>query len=169
VGTSSGHRLESLTETYASFAVVIGLLTWMYLGAQVTFLAAEVNVILTKRLWPRALHPEEMTEADRRTLRVLAETEERREEQEVQVRFAGETVNGPASRTDPAGTVAVMSPSPKPDGAAARIAKVAIGTLLARSVFLFVARLLRRRRVRSAAPGGPGRPPARRAARRTPG
>jgi YihY family inner membrane protein len=163
-----GHRLESLTETYASFAVVIGLLTWMYLGAQVTFLAAEVNVILTKRLWPRALHPEGMTEADRRTLRALAETEERREEQEVHVRFAGETGNGPVSSTAPGGTPSVQSPSPTRDGAA-RVAKVALGTLLARSAILFVARLLRRRRVRPQAPAGRGRPPARRSARRTPG
>ena len=31
-----GHRLESATQTYGFFAVVIGLLSWLYLGAQVT-------------------------------------------------------------------------------------------------------------------------------------
>jgi YihY family inner membrane protein len=166
-----GHRLESATEVYGAFAVVIGLLTWMYLGAQVTFLAAEVNVIRAKRLWPRALHPEEMTEADRRTLRALAETEERREEQEVEVRFAGESGDGPVSRSVPAASpvsLPVVAPSRR-DGAAARVAKVALGTLVARSVILFVARLLRRRRVRPLAPAGRGRPLARRAGRRTPG
>jgi membrane protein len=82
-----GHRLESASETYGFFAVVIGLLTWLFLGGQVTLIAAEVNVVRTKRLWPRSLDPEDLTEADRRTLRELAEVEERREDQEVQVTF----------------------------------------------------------------------------------
>ena len=166
-----GHRLESTTDVYGAFAVVIGLLTWMYLGAQVTFLAAEVNVILAKRLWPRALHPEEMTEADRRTLRALAETEERREEQEVEVRFAGESGDGPASQSVPAASAASLpfvAPSRR-DGAAARLAKVALVALLARRLILRIAGLLRRRRVTPSTPAGRGRPPARRAGRRTPG
>jgi membrane protein len=82
-----GHRLESASETYGFFAVVIGLLTWLFLGGQVTLIAAEVNVVRTKRLWPRSLDAEDLTEADRRTLRALAEVEERREDQEVQVTF----------------------------------------------------------------------------------
>jgi membrane protein len=82
-----GHRLESASQTYGFFAVVIGLLTWLFIGAQVTLLAAEVNVIRTKRLWPRSLDPADLTEADERTLRALAEVEERREDQEVDVSF----------------------------------------------------------------------------------
>jgi membrane protein len=82
-----GHRLESSTETYGFFAVVIGLLTWLFLGAQITLAAAEVNVVRRKRLWPRSLDPEDLTEADKRTLRELAEVEERREEQRVDVSF----------------------------------------------------------------------------------
>ena len=93
-----GHRLESASETYGFFAVVIGLLTWLYLGAQITLLAAEINVVRTKRLWPRSLDPEDLTEADRRTLKELAEVEERREDQQVDVRFEEKTeaeANGP--------------------------------------------------------------------------
>lgn len=82
-----GHRLDSASETYGFFAVVIGLLTWLYLGAQVTLLAAEVNVVRKKRLWPRSLDPDDLTEADKRTLRGLAEVEERREDQQVDVSF----------------------------------------------------------------------------------
>jgi membrane protein len=82
-----GHRLESSTETYGFFAVVIGLLTWLFLGAQITLAAAEVNVVRHKRLWPRSLDPDDLTEADKRTLRELAEVEERREEQRVEVSF----------------------------------------------------------------------------------
>jgi len=39
----------------ATFAVVLGLLAWLYLGAQVTVYAAEVNVVRTRGLWPRSL------------------------------------------------------------------------------------------------------------------
>jgi membrane protein len=89
-----GHRLESATRTYGSFAVVIGLLGWLYLGAQVTLLGAELNVVRARRLWPRALEPQDMTPADRRALRGLAKVEERREDQVVDVRFGAGTEEG---------------------------------------------------------------------------
>jgi YihY family inner membrane protein len=82
-----GHRMESAAETYGFFAVVIALLTWIYLGAQLTLLAAEVNVVRARRLWPRALDPAEMTAADERALRDHARVEERRKEQVVEVSF----------------------------------------------------------------------------------
>jgi membrane protein len=82
-----GQRLQTTSETYGFFAVVIALLTWLYLGGQATLLAAEVNVVRVKRLWPRAVDPEDLTEADRRALRLLAEVEERHERQDVRVRF----------------------------------------------------------------------------------
>ena len=82
-----GHRLESAKETYGFFAVVIGLLTWIYLGAQVTLLGAEMNVVRARRLWPRALNPDRLMEADERALRDHARVEERREEETVEVGF----------------------------------------------------------------------------------
>ncbi len=82
-----GHRLESAKETYGFFAVVIGLLTWIYLGAQVTLLGAEMNVVRARRLWPRALSPDRLMEADERALRDHARVEERREEETVEVGF----------------------------------------------------------------------------------
>jgi membrane protein len=42
-------------DTSGLFAFVLGLLTWLYLGGQVTLIAAEVNVVRAKRLWPRSL------------------------------------------------------------------------------------------------------------------
>jgi membrane protein len=102
-----GHRLESATQTYGFFAVVIGLLSWLYLGAQVTLLGAELNVVRARRLWPRALDPQDMTPADRRALRGLAKVEERREDQVVDVRFEGtsEGGNGHAQAPPPAAEV----------------------------------------------------------------
>ena len=89
-----GHKLESAKETYGLFAVVIGLLTWIYLGAQVTLLGAEMNVVRARRLWPRALDPDRLMQADERALRDHARVEERREEETVQVEFGDERAAG---------------------------------------------------------------------------
>ena len=37
------------------FAIVLGLLFWLYLGARLTLYAAEVNVVAARQLWPRSL------------------------------------------------------------------------------------------------------------------
>jgi membrane protein len=99
-----GHRLES-AKAYGSFAAVIGLLTWIYLGAQVTLLGAEMNVVRARRQWPRALDPERLMEADERALRDHARVEERREEEIVEVQF-GDDGGGAAPRVGmpPTGT-----------------------------------------------------------------
>src|SRR5215211_37917 len=49
------HQLQGASPTYGTFAIVIGLLAWIYLGAQMTLFAAEVNVVRKRRLWPRAV------------------------------------------------------------------------------------------------------------------
>ena len=83
-----GHQLKSASEVYGTFALVIGLLGWIYLGAQVTLLAAEINVVRAKRLWPRSVVQEPpLTEADQRALRHYAEQEERRHDEDVHADF----------------------------------------------------------------------------------
>ena len=47
--------------TYGTFALVIGLLSWMFLVAQVTMIAAEVNVVRSRRMWPRSLKEDSLT------------------------------------------------------------------------------------------------------------
>jgi YihY family inner membrane protein len=76
------HQLQGASNTYGTFAIVIGLLAWIYLGAQVTLFAAEVNVVRKRRLWPRAIVQPPLTEADERALKSYAEQEERRPELE---------------------------------------------------------------------------------------
>ena len=61
-----GHQLKGAGETYGTFAVVIGLLSWLYLQAQVSLLAAEVNVVRVEGLWPRRLVAGPATEGDGR-------------------------------------------------------------------------------------------------------
>ena len=64
------------TQTYGTFATVIGLLAWLYLGARIVVYAAELNVVLTRRLWPRSIiDPPEP--ADRRARAALAKMEAR--------------------------------------------------------------------------------------------
>jgi YihY family inner membrane protein len=81
------HQIQGASQTYGAFAVVIGLLSWLYLGAQVSLLAAEVNVVRARRLWPRSLVPPPLTPADRDVLQAAAEETARRPEQTVSVRF----------------------------------------------------------------------------------
>ena len=47
--------IKGASDTYGTFAVVIGLLAWLYLLGQLAMLAAEVNVVKARRLWPRSL------------------------------------------------------------------------------------------------------------------
>jgi membrane protein len=82
-----GHVLKGDKGTYGEFATVIALLVWLHLGAQITLYSAEINVVATRRLWPRSLFGPPEAPADKRTLRALAKVEERSEEQKVDVKF----------------------------------------------------------------------------------
>ena len=81
------NQLEGATATYGTFATVIGLLAWIFLGAQMTLLAAEVNVVRKRRLWPRSIVQPPLTEADERALTSYAKQEQRRPEQDIHVRI----------------------------------------------------------------------------------
>jgi membrane protein len=60
--------ITDASATYGTFAIVIGLLSWFWLGSQLLLLAAEVNVVQRWRLWPRSLAGE-LEPADRDALR----------------------------------------------------------------------------------------------------
>jgi membrane protein len=79
-----GHQLKGASQVYGTFAVVIGLLAWMYLGAQLTMYAAELNAVRANGLWPRSLIHPPFTEADERVLKRLAKVEERHVEETVE-------------------------------------------------------------------------------------
>jgi YihY family inner membrane protein len=72
---------------YGIFAVVIGLLSWLYLQAQVTLFAAELNTVLAHRLWPRSLVQPPLTEGDKRAYEEYANVERFRPEESVDVDF----------------------------------------------------------------------------------
>jgi membrane protein len=86
-GVYIGHVLKNASRTYVQFAFVIALLVWLHLGAQLTLYSAEINVVVTRRLWPRSLFGPPEKPADKRTLRALAKVEERSEQQQIDVEF----------------------------------------------------------------------------------
>jgi membrane protein len=81
------HVVRHAKETSGLFAFVLGLLSWLYLGSQVTLFAMEINVVRAQRLWPRSFFSAPLLDADRRALTSLAEVEERVEEENVEVSF----------------------------------------------------------------------------------
>jgi len=85
-----GHTLKNDGATYGTFAGVLGLLAWIYLGCRLSIYAAELNVVLHRRLWPRSLVQPPLTSADRRSLAAQAEQNQRRPEQHVEVTFDDE-------------------------------------------------------------------------------
>ena len=48
-------KVEGAQASYGPFAMVIGLLFWFFLLAQITIYCAELNVVLSFQLWPRGL------------------------------------------------------------------------------------------------------------------
>jgi YihY family inner membrane protein len=81
------HQMAKASDTYGSFALVIGLLFWFYLAAQLSVYAAEINVVRSKRLWPRSLMQPPLSEGDKRAYEQMAQVEQRRPEESVAVSF----------------------------------------------------------------------------------
>jgi uncharacterized BrkB/YihY/UPF0761 family membrane protein len=49
------HEVNKANDTYGVFALVIGALVWLHIGAEATLYAAQLNVVRSRHLWPRAL------------------------------------------------------------------------------------------------------------------
>jgi uncharacterized BrkB/YihY/UPF0761 family membrane protein len=82
------HHYLHTASVYGIFATVLVLYGWIYIGVQITVYAAEVNVVLTRHLWPRTIVQPPLAEADRASLALQALQNQRREEQNVQVSFS---------------------------------------------------------------------------------
>jgi YihY family inner membrane protein len=99
-----GRELRHSSATYGTFGTVIVLLSWVFLGAQTTLYAAEINVVHRFRLWPRSMVQPPLTDADKATLERLARMEVRRPEVSVDVSFSDiadwDPLKGPAPSPD---------------------------------------------------------------------
>jgi YihY family inner membrane protein len=80
------HTITDASAIYGTFALVIGLLSWFFLMAHLILFAAEINVVLRWRLWPRSLGGE-LEPADRRALQRFAEAARMDRRQEIEVGF----------------------------------------------------------------------------------
>lgn len=81
------HAVNS-NSAYGVFGVVLGLLAWFYLQAQLTLYVVELNVVRVRRLWPRSVNPPPLTDADVRSYQLYAEAQQRQKEIEVVTRPA---------------------------------------------------------------------------------
>jgi len=82
-----GHDLRNDSPIYGLFGIVLGLAAWVYLGAEISIYAAELNTVLARHLWPRAMVQPPLTEADQRSMALQATQNQRRPEQTVTVSF----------------------------------------------------------------------------------
>jgi uncharacterized BrkB/YihY/UPF0761 family membrane protein len=92
------HQLKNSSATYGAFASVIGLVTFLLLLAKLTMYAAELNPVLARRLYPRALPlGGEPTDADRQVLASLVYAERRSDDQAIGVGFGDHAADQAAS------------------------------------------------------------------------
>lgn len=82
------HQVRDATPAYGTFALVLGMLVWIHLGAMVTVLCAELNVVRARGLWPRSLLGAGRAE-DQRVMSALAKSEARDDSQRIHVDFEG--------------------------------------------------------------------------------
>jgi YihY family inner membrane protein len=77
------HELRNVSQVYGFFAIVLGILWWIYLAAQIVVYSAEMNAVRIMHLWPRSLVQPPLTDADRKALSLYALVEQRRPEVKV--------------------------------------------------------------------------------------
>jgi membrane protein len=109
------HAVNS-NSAYGVFGVVLGLLAWFYLEAQITLYVVELNVVRVRRLWPRSLNPPPLTDADLRSYELYAGAQQRSKEIEVLTRPAAREETPPtrAERDAPPPADARPAPTPTP-------------------------------------------------------
>ena len=81
------HQLRNSSATYGAMAAVIGLVTFLLLLAKLTIYAAELNPVLARRLYPRALPMCPPTPADHEVLRYEVNEQRRRPDERIGVEF----------------------------------------------------------------------------------
>lgn len=87
-----GGVVKDASLAYGVFALVLGLLAWLYLGALGLVVSAEINVVRSKHLYPRALltpftDDVDLTEADRDVYTDAATAQQAKGFQNVEVTF----------------------------------------------------------------------------------
>jgi uncharacterized BrkB/YihY/UPF0761 family membrane protein len=109
------HQLKNTSATYGAFGTVIGIVAFLLLLAKLSLYAAELNPVLARKLYPRALPMStEPTEADHEVLTYIVRAEQRRKDQVIGVGYGDQAAADAASdarRDAPRPPAAPSSPS----------------------------------------------------------
>ena len=81
-----GHELRHASQLYGYFASILGLVSFLYLVSEITLIAAEINVVRARHLYPRSLTPP-ITKADEAVLTAISLQSQRAINQNVSVEF----------------------------------------------------------------------------------
>jgi YihY family inner membrane protein len=97
------HTVKNAGATYGAFAVVLGLLAWIYLASLSIVIATEINVVRVKHLYPRALltpftDDVDLTSGDQRAYADAALAQRAKEFEDIQVAFDHEGQNASANK-----------------------------------------------------------------------
>ena len=115
------HHFLHSNSVYGVFATVLGLLAWIYLAIEITVYSAEINVVLARRLWPRAIVQPPLTEADRASMALQALQNQRRPEQHITVTFDDRPADAEVPDRTPRTPDEVAPPAPAPVSANAEV------------------------------------------------
>jgi uncharacterized BrkB/YihY/UPF0761 family membrane protein len=93
------HVIKKASEMNAVFALVLGLVALVYIATVLAMLGLETNVVLSKRLYPRALltpftDAVQLTEADKTVYREYAQAQRHKGFEQVHVTFGDQTEPG---------------------------------------------------------------------------
>ncbi|MGB3827770.1 MAG: YihY/virulence factor BrkB family protein [Ornithinimicrobium sp.] len=93
--TYVGQVVNSTNDTYGVFALVLGLMAWLFIIACILVLSVEINVVAVKNLYPRGLlapftENTELTDADEQSFTDTATATKTKEFEEVEVTFNDE-------------------------------------------------------------------------------
>ncbi len=108
-----GSVVKGSGATYGVFALVLGLLAWIFLAAVGVVIGSEVNVVRTKQLYPRALLTPftdnvDLTDADRRAYLDAVSSQQFKGFQSVTVQYEDDGQQATARR--------ILGQSPAPTG-----------------------------------------------------
>jgi membrane protein len=96
------HELKGSNVTAGTFGLVIGLIVWIYLVSVIIVLGVELNVVIGRRLYPRALlalvsDTGDLTRGDKEAYRSYSRSERYKSFQEIDVTFGPKTPPGAAT------------------------------------------------------------------------
>jgi membrane protein len=86
------HVIKRASQMNAVFATVLGLVALLYIGTVIAMLGLELNTVLAKRLYPRALltpftDAVDLTDADKRVYREYAQAQRHKGFERISVNF----------------------------------------------------------------------------------